>query len=106
LTKCRYYALHRPLCWITTLEIVVPEIAQISGMAFDLLGEGSRQSSSRIRCDHPSVSYCGVLTFGVETFSELTAVSTERRGRGAPVPSRAPKREGGGRGGKEAVRSG
>src|SRR5215831_12598520 len=36
------------------------------------LGEASRQSSSLIRCDHSSVSYCGVLTFEVETFSELT----------------------------------
>ena len=39
----------------------------------------SRQASSLIRCDHSSVSYGGVFTFGVGTFSELTAVSTERR---------------------------
>src|SRR5262245_63716494 len=72
LTECRYYALHRPLCWTTDFRNCGSGNCSNFRHAVDLLGEASRQSSSLIRCDHSSVSYCGVLTFEVETFSELT----------------------------------
>jgi hypothetical protein len=80
LTECRDYATAPTSVLDNGLsKLWFRKLLKFTARRLILLGEASRQASSLIRCDHSSISYGVVFTFGIGTFSELTAVSTERR---------------------------